>query len=41
MNKTVRNVVITVVVLAVLILAARYLAVSVNIVEMIRRLHGG
>jgi len=41
MNKTVRNVLITVVVFAALILAARYLATTVNFVDMVKGVHGG
>jgi hypothetical protein len=41
MNKTIRNVLITIVVLAILILVTRYLALSVNVVDLIRKFHGG
>jgi len=41
MNKTVRNVLITVAVLVVLVLAARYLAATVNFVDLVKGVHGG
>ena len=41
MNKTVKSILITVIVLVVLIFAARYLATSINFVEMVKGIHGG
>lgn len=41
MNKTLKNILITVVVLVVLVLATRYLAMSINIVDLVKGIHGG
>jgi len=41
MNKKLRNILITVVVFVVLVLAARYLATSFNFVDLVKGIHGG